>query len=158
MEIELEEKTKKALLWIIEILNQQKISFQISGGFAAKLYGSARSLNDIDIDIPENEFTKIVTEVKGYITFGPRQFKDKKWDIFLMTLNYFGQEIDIGSENFKIFDSNSKQWLSFSTVPNKVIWMPVAGITVPVIAKEELIHYKSYLDGEHQKTDIDTIQ
>ena len=95
MEIKLEEKTKKALSWIIEILNRHKIDYQIAGGFAAKVYGSTRILNDIDIDISEKYFPVILTEINPYIIYGPSRFIDGKWDLELVTLNYNGQEIDI---------------------------------------------------------------
>ena len=103
----MEEKTKNALIWITDILNKYQIPFQISGGFAAKIHGSPRPLNDIDIDIPKDSFGKIMTDVKKYITYGPRHHKDKKWDLYLMTLNYHGQEIDIGSADIKIYDNES---------------------------------------------------
>jgi predicted nucleotidyltransferase len=144
MEIQVEEKTKNALLWITEILNRHNIPFQICGGLAAKLYGSPRPLNDIDIE-----------EVKEYIIFGPEQYLDEKWDLWLMTLNYFGQEIDIGGAiHLKIFDSQHDVWVPFPVDFAKVAWVPVAGIKVPVITKEDLIIYKSLLDGDHQQVDI----
>jgi hypothetical protein len=159
MEIQLDEKTNNALLWITGILNKHKIPFQISGGFAAKLYGSPRPLNDIDIDIPEDRFEEIHDEVKNYYTMPPQQYVDKKWNLWLMTLNYEGQEIDVGGGiNLKIHDDKNDVWLPFSVDFGQVVWISVAGITVPVIPKEELVRYKSYLDGAHQQIDIDAIQ
>ena len=158
MEIKLEDKTLKALVWITEILNKHNVPFQISGGFSARIYGSPRPLNDIDIDVPEEDLEKIFNEVKDYVIYGPDHYIDKKWDLQLMTLNYFGQEIDIGgSENLKIFDSENNKWLPFPTDFSKVVWTSVSGIKIPVIPKEDLIEYKSYLDGEHQKVDISSI-
>ena len=154
MPIPLEEKTKNALMWIVNILNKYEIPFQISGGFAAKLYGSARPLNDIDIDIPKDKFKKIINDMQEYIVYGPEDYKDKKWDLYLMTLNYCGQEIDIGSADVKIYDSGSEAWLSFTTHFDQSVWKEVAGIKVPVMPKNELISYKKYLDGEHQRVDI----
>ncbi|MFZ2522802.1 MAG: hypothetical protein WAW92_00245 [Minisyncoccia bacterium] len=43
--------TEGALRWIVNILESKSIQFQVTGGFAAKLYGSQRELADIDIDI-----------------------------------------------------------------------------------------------------------
>jgi RimJ/RimL family protein N-acetyltransferase len=86
---------KDALLWIIPILRKHHIPFQIAGGLAMQAYGSKRALRDIDIDIPETDFKTIRQDVAPFITFGPDNFKDKNWDLFLMTLNYKGQEIDI---------------------------------------------------------------
>ena len=158
MEIQLEEKIEKSLLWIVNILNKHNIPFQITGGFAAKLYGSPRPLNDIDIDILEDRFKEIINDVREYIVFGPEQYIDKKWDLYLMTLNYFGQEIDIGGAMYmKIFDSKKEQWLSFPADFKKNVWIEVAGTKVPVISKKDLIKYKSYLDGDHQQIDINAI-
>ena len=50
--------TKKALTWIVRVLRKYKVSFQISGGFAARAYGATRELADIDIYIPNKAFDK----------------------------------------------------------------------------------------------------
>ncbi|MFZ3016050.1 MAG: hypothetical protein WA101_03610, partial [Minisyncoccia bacterium] len=71
--------TEKAFLWIVNILNNKNIPFQISGGFAAKIYGSPRELNDIDIDIPDENFPDIYDGVKQYAIYGPEHYKDAKW-------------------------------------------------------------------------------
>ncbi|MEK6812635.1 MAG: hypothetical protein AABX86_00805 [Nanoarchaeota archaeon] len=49
----MEKKTIDALQWIIGILKKNNATYQISGGFAARLYNSPRLLNDIDIEIPD---------------------------------------------------------------------------------------------------------
>ena len=150
--------TEKALLWIVSILNNKKIPFQISGGFAAKIYGSPRELNDIDIDILDENFPDIFEDVKQYIIYGPENYKDEKWDALLMTLNYEGQDIDItGTTNGKISNKDKSVWLQYPCDFNKVIYKEVFGITVPVIPKEDLINYKRELDGEHQLIDIEAI-
>ena len=92
----LSETARNALIWITGILEEKNIPFQISGGLAAKIYGSPRPLNDIDIDIPRDGFAKILSAVEAYIVFGPADYENGKWDLYLMTLDYHGQEIDIG--------------------------------------------------------------
>jgi len=71
-------KSKKAFKWIITVLRKNKIPFRITGGFAAKIYGSQRELADIDIEIPDSYFDKILPEVKKYIIFGPAKYKDRQ--------------------------------------------------------------------------------
>jgi len=150
--------TEQALEWIVGVLRKHQVPFQISGGCAAKIYGSPRELNDIDIDIPENYFSKIIPDVKPYIIYGPDQYKDKKWDLYLMTLNYAGQEIDIGSGDAKISTKERDKWIAFSTDFSKAVNKTFLGLEVPVIPKEDLINYKQLLDGEHQQVDIESIK
>mgnify|MGYP001592728305 CR=1 FL=1 len=159
MKIMFQEKTINALKWIVEILNKKNIIYQISGGFSAKLYGSIRSLNDIDIDISENKFGNIINEVKPYIIFGPQRFNDGKWDAYLMTLNFNGQEIDIcGAIDTKVSNKERNQWISIPVDFSKVKKIKVEGISVNIISPEELIQYKRYLDGEHQVEDIKAVE
>lgn len=151
-------KIGNALVWITNILNSKKIPFQISGGLAAKIYGSPRPLNDIDIDIFEKNFIDIYKDVKPYIVYEPNRYKDEKWDCYLMTLNYFGQEIDIcGADNAKITAKDNKTWISLSSDLKNVNYQEYLGIMVPVIPKQELIDYKRQLNGGHQLIDIDAI-
>jgi hypothetical protein len=147
-------KTITAFKWIVNILKKHRIPFQISGGFAGKIYGSKRPVHDIDIDLPENRFREILTEVKKYIIFGPSKYKSDAWDLYLMTLDYKGQLIDIGgSEKEKVCDIRNCKWrripTNFSTAKEIVVF----GKKVPVIDPKELIEYKSYL-CRHQVEDI----
>lgn len=160
MPLVLPEKAEKALKWIVSILEVKNVLFQISGGLAAKAYGSPRPLNDIDIDIPQDGFAKILSDVKDYIIFGPANYKTKKWDLYLMTLNYYGQEIDIGCADVKIYDECAKLWRSFSSDLADTTPMTIAGILVPVTPKTELLAYKRYLNEEnheHHGIDIEAI-
>ncbi len=83
------EKAAKALRWIVDILHNQQIAFQISGGLAARVYGSTRELDDIDIDIPEESFAIIQPAIQSHIIFGPEQLKDQSWNIFLIKFQKF---------------------------------------------------------------------
>ena len=152
-------KTINALRWIAGILNRKNILYQISGGFAAKIYGSRRPLNDIDIDIPENRFADIIEEGKPYIIFGPKQCNDGKWDLKLMTLNFEGQEIDIGGAyEAKVSAKDRTEWISIPADFSKVRKMEVEEILVNVVSPEELIAYKQHLDGDHQVEDINAVK
>lgn len=46
------EKTTRALKWIVGILSKLEVPYRIGGGFAAHVYGSNRLINDIDISLP----------------------------------------------------------------------------------------------------------
>lgn len=152
------EKAKEAFIWVISILEKHEIPFEITGGLAAKVYGSEQPLNDIDIDILEKDFPGILSDVKRYIVYGPAHFVDERWDCFLMTLNYKGQEIDISAgDTIKICDVRTGKWKPMPANFSKSVKKEVFGITVPVINKKDLVEYKSMLEGEHQKEDIKAV-
>ncbi|OGK51808.1 hypothetical protein A3B02_01870 [Candidatus Roizmanbacteria bacterium RIFCSPLOWO2_01_FULL_42_14] len=148
-----------ALKWIIGVLEDNKITYQITGGFAAHIYGSTREVNDIDIDISEGSFQIILEDVRSKIVYGPCRYQDAKWDLQLMTLNYNGQEIDIGGAfETKIFDSINQTWVPFPGDFSKRRHMLFAGTDIYVVDPQSLIEYKSLLDGKHQKEDIAAIK
>ena len=152
----MEKKTTKAVEWIIGILNKHNIPYQIAGGFAAKLYGSERKLHDIDI--PDKDFPIILPEISQYIIYGPDRYVDGKWDCYLITLDYNGQEIDIcGADTLRINNKARTEWLEWPTAFN-TLDMIVEGVLVKVLHPQELIKYKKELDGEHQEIDIDAAE
>ncbi len=139
-------RTKEAFRWIIEILRKHKIPFQISGGFAAKIYGSNRQLVDIDIGVPDNRLKEILPDVREYIIYGPKRYIDNYFDLLLMTLKYKGQEIDIyGNNKMKLFDCKNKKWVKNKINLTDSITKKVYGTNVPIIHKKMLIAYKKLI-------------
>ncbi|MDO8558607.1 MAG: hypothetical protein Q7S09_05525 [bacterium] len=150
--------TEKAFKWIIGILKKHEVPFQITGGLAAKVYGSNRPLADIDIDIPDDDFPKIMEDVNKFIVYGPAHYNDERWDCKLMTLSFEGQEIDIsGADSMKICDARTGEWKSMPTDFLKSVEKEVFGISVPVIPPKALVDYKQMLIGEHQREDIASV-
>lgn len=154
---------EKALCWIVQILQKHYIPFQITGGLAARAYGATRPINDIDVDIPEERFEELAAEVKPYIVYGPAQFKDKVWDVLLMKLNYYGQDIDIGGAyKVKLCDELTGIWKDLPADFSKAEQRELFGLLVPVVNRDELAEYKKIvyaggLGGEHQKEDVESI-
>lgn len=150
---------QKTLNWIVDIFKKNNVPFVVTGGLAAKSYGSPRGLNDIDIDIHDEDLYLISEQVKPYIVFGPKKYKDERWDLLLLMLNHEGQDIDIsGGDTLKICDARSGEWKVDTTDFFDVEKRDIFGIQVPVISKKRLIDYKSMLVGEHQKIDIKAIR
>lgn len=154
--------TRLALEWIVDVFQRHSVPFQISGGCAAKIYGSPRELNDIDIDIPRDCFDKILKDVSPYLTYGPAFFENEKWRLYLMTLNYAGQEIDIGEANAKISSLDGKKWISLDTDFSKVEKRMFLGVEIPVMPKNRLLEYKRHLcddfGGISQRTDVECLE
>jgi hypothetical protein len=149
-------RTKEAFKWIVGILRKHKIAFQITGGFAARVYGSHRKLADIDISVPDSKIKEILQDVKKYAIYGPKRYVDKSFDLQLMTLKYKGQEIDICG-TARLYDCDHKRWVKDKTHFNKSMTNRVYGINVPVILKKELIAYKRLLGRKVDLADIKSL-
>ncbi len=149
---------EEALIWIVNILRKHNIPFHIAGGLAAKIYGSERDLADIDLDIPEEKFELIIPEVKNYIKYGPKQYKDDTWDLYLITLLYEGQDIDIsGAYKAKLYNKDTKRWESAKTDFSKDEIKKIFGLKVPVMHLQELMSYKSKIQRDVDLEDLKAI-
>ena len=154
-------KIASALEWISKILNKHQIPWQLTGGLAAHAYGSTRPINDIDIDIPEDRFAEILDEVKPYITDAPCRIDNPVLDVYAMTLEYQGQEVDIGGAyETRVKDLKTGIWHTVKVDLDNVEQKNVFGVEVPVVNKQDLITYKQWLavPGNHQEQDIKEIQ
>jgi hypothetical protein len=156
--ITLNKKQVNALLFVAKMLRKHKIPFQISGGFAAKIYGSPRKLNDIDIEVPQKGVYLLAPHVERYIIDGPKHIRGYGWDVHLLELKYGGQLIDIsGVENVKIKSRITKEWIDISG-PIDPVRKKVSGLVLPVVKPEGLAAYKQHLRGKHQRTDVEAIR
>lgn len=134
----------EALRWIDDILKKHNISYQVTGGLAAKVYGSLRPLVDIDIDVSNNDIAIILPEIEPYLIFGPERYQDEMWDILLLTLDYHGQLIDIsGADDGKVYNLLQNDWEACVVNLSAREFTMIENISVPVINKFDLVQYKS---------------
>lgn len=149
--------TEEAFRWIVGLFQKHSIPFQISGGFAARLYGSNREPNDIDIGVPDDCLEKLYPDVKEYVVFGPARHTSKTWDLKLLALSYKNQKIDIaGRDTIRFFDG--EEWVSAHRDLTENTLMEVYGLKVPVIPKDRLIAYKKKLGREVDMHDVDALE
>lgn len=135
--------TKEAFKWIVGILRKNDIPFLISGGLAARIYGSKRPLYDIDIEVQDKYFNKLLPLVRNNVIYGPKRYLDETFDVLLITIKYQGQEIDIsGCETDKFYNHETKQWEPSGTKINNFAETNIYGLKVPVIKKQDLLTYK----------------
>lgn len=157
----MQQKTLRALRWIVEILDRHQVPYRIGGGFAAHMYGAIRPVNDIDITFSGKYFPTIISEISDYITYDFGHSQDEKWDCDGLTLEYEGQEIDMADiDTLKMSTKDGNEWLqtkdSFRKYPNTV--MDVEGTRVSLIDPRDLVAYKKHLNGDHQLIDIDAVE
>ena len=146
----------EALEWVVDFLDSENIPYLICGGLAAMAYGSKRALNDIDLFVPESMYQAVVRFGQAFITYGPERLHDAHWNIDYVQFTYKGQMIEVGSnKDIQIFDAISQKWhpitLDFNDYNNILLF----GKTVRVMTKETLIDYKSKLNREVDKIDIE---
>lgn len=146
--------TEKAFKWIIGLLQARKIPFVVSGGLAAKGYGAERSLADIDLNIPEERFGEIYYDYIKYAFWGPDTYKDENWDIFLVSLEYEGQEIDLCATRYKIFDRRLGKWVLKERNLDLFNKVEFYGLHIPVITKSSLFEEKLQLGRKADKEDV----
>ncbi len=146
--------TIKSFKWIINILDHHSITYKISGGFAARLYGVNRELADIDIEVANNDIIKVIDDVKEFVVWGPSRYQDSNWDLELLTLSYEGQEIDISGIEGKMFNQQTKQWENYFGDLSSVTLLGVFGKVIPVEPRQSLIVYKTKLGREVDLEDV----
>jgi hypothetical protein len=157
--LDLAPHTFEALRWFVRVLERHHVRYQIAGGFAARIYGSRRKLNDIDFDISEHDFAVIMPEIASYIKEGPEHLNDGKWDGVFVLHNYKGQEIDIGAiETMRISNKSRTAWIPYSTEYVNPVEREIDGLRLSVLSPGTLAAYKRELDGDHQLVDIEAIQ
>ena len=97
--------------------------------------------------------------MKEYITFGPGQLKDERWDMKIIAINYKGQEIEIGGVNeTKVCDINTGKWTPCYTNLSNARSFKINGLEIKICDPYELAEYKKMLLGDHQKRDIQAIK
>jgi len=146
--------TKQSFLWIIKIIEENNIKYRVSGGLAARIYGSKRKLADIDIEVLKKDIKKIYKIVNDFVIYKPQQYKDESWDLMLMTIKYKNQEIDIASFEAKIFNKKTKIWVKRPGKFNDVNLKSVFGVDIPVERLESLVKYKKILARDVDIKDI----
>lgn len=147
-------ETEAAFHWITTLLAERGIQFRITGGLAAKVYGSTRELADIDIEISKGDFASVLPLIAQWVTIEPHHYRDESWDIFLLTLVYKGQEIDLAAyEQVRLFDVHRGVWVDadFSLAAEEHVCY---GARVPVIPLAELIRYKMVICRDVDKEDV----
>lgn len=154
-----QQKYKEALRWIIKILKENKIKFNVLGGLAARAYGSRRMLVDIDLVMKDKDINKVSKEVKDYIIESPHYSKSKNWiSCYFMGLNYQGIKIEIsGNRGDKILNSKTKKWENLGDGLFDPTYKNVLGLKLPITPKDKLIAYKTKLMREVDITDLEQI-
>jgi hypothetical protein len=150
-----ESEARAALAWITATLRALDVPFQITGGLAARCYGSTRPLADIDIDVPEEHLPMLGDHLASYAVFGPARYRDDSWDLLLLTLRFGGQPIDLGGAyQTRVFDRSACRWVPAPANLETSVPIVVMGVEVPVVARADLASYKRRLARSVDREDL----
>jgi hypothetical protein len=142
-----------------DMLERRGIPYQVTGGVAAKLYGSQRDVNDIDLELPNERLAELVPDTAPYIVQGPERLKDGWWDVDILVLEYKGQLLDVcGLDDVRIFDTQAgRGWVEAPSDLSRAELHVICGKKVPVVARAMLADYKKLLFGDHQRQDVEAV-
>lgn len=145
-----------ALRWIVRLLNEAGIPFQVTGGVAATVYGARRDVADIDLFVPAAHLPPLMRLVgPARIARQPWRHRDESWDVIVMALEQEGQRIEVGvAEAARYRDRASGAWcdasIDFGASVSHAVW----GVEVPVMPRAQLIDTKRRLDREVDRRDL----
>ncbi len=146
--------TENAFFWIIDLLEETGTEYRVSGGLAARSYGSKRTLADIDIEVPTAALALLAEKTTPYVKEGPSLHSDASWKIMLLTLLYGRQVIELSGLPALIFNKKTRRWDVLGDDIGRVSKWPIFDRIVPVVTLAELIEYKTKLDRDVDRDDL----
>ena len=145
-----------AAKWIVGLLRDRNIPYQICGGLAAKGYGAERELNDIDLFVSREHFDAVVQAGQAYISKPATHYCEEGWDLTYVQFMYEGVKVEVGNaDGAQIFDAASQAWVPLNIDFARYETVNLLGLELPVMLKSDLIRYKSVLS---RPVDIDDIR
>ncbi len=148
-----------ATQWIVELLRDRNIPFIICGGLAAKGYGAERDLHDIDLFVPGEHFSSVVQAGQEFVSKAAAHRQEEGWDLTYVQFKYEGIKVEVGNaDGPKIFDSGNEQWVPLNIDFSRFDTVPLLGLELPLMLREDLIRYKSALSRPVDVEDIRDIR
>ena len=153
------DKISQALTWIVTLLNDQQVQYQIVGGLAAQAYGARRPLVDIDLYMAFDQAQAALKAMKPYLTRPPAPHRSAAWDLVFLALEYEGVLIEIGdsSTDPRFYNRVDQRWESQIIDYTASQIVTLFGVEVAVMPKAELVRYKAMLDREVDHLDLQQI-
>ncbi|AUG54177.1 hypothetical protein [Thalassospira marina] len=118
-------------------------------------YGGTRPLNDIDLFVPAVHFAPLVDDLHHYIRKPARRQREAGWDLTYVQFVYDGIKIEIGSDDRPLIQNGaSGEWCALEIDYASAEQRNIAGLTIPVMARGQLVAYKRILQRNVDLIDI----
>jgi hypothetical protein len=148
---------KIVLKQVVDLLQENNIVFQISGGLAAIAYGSERPLCDIDIIVDKDDIAKAQKLFKEHIVEDFRKYEDEHMEIWGLSLEINNVDVDITQAQEAYYKNKKGIKTKFGSDLSKVVLMTVEGIQLPIESKEDVIAYKKAMARDVDLEDLEQI-
>ncbi|HYW06993.1 MAG TPA: hypothetical protein VE913_08555, partial [Longimicrobium sp.] len=144
----------RALLRLVSVLESARIEYQLSGGLAGNVHGSAWPLHDIDVDVPGARIAEVASLFPGEVGHGPARFVDDEFELTLLRLELNGVPVDVSSAD--------NAWVFTRAAVRTPLRIDLAraerrefrGIVLPVVPLDDLIAYKQLIGRDRDVADL----
>ncbi|MDN3556832.1 nucleotidyltransferase [Halomonas maura] len=148
-----------AVQWMVGLLRDMNVPFLICGGLAAKGYGSERDLNDIDLFVPGEYFTKVVQAGQEFVSKAAAHRCEEGWDLTYVQFKYETIKVEVGNaDGPRIFDAVNQIWVPLDIDFSRFSTVHLLGLELPLMLKEDLVKYKSVLSRPVDIEDVRAIR
>ena len=153
------DKISQALTWIVTLLNDHQVPYQVVGGLAAQAYGASRPLVDIDLYIAFDQAQLVLDAMKPYLTRAPAPHRSAAWDLVYLAMEYQDVQIEIGdsSTDARFYNRIDQRWEAQVIDYTASQIVRLYGVDVAMMPKAELLRYKRMLDREVDHLDLQQI-
>ena len=111
---------------------------------------------DLDFYVPTARLADVAKAATAYVVRAPAHYRDGSWDLAFMTLQYDGCEIEVGgADGARFFDRHVRRWRDAQIDLSRSIEFTILGVRVPTMRLDKLVEYKSALDRDVDRKDIE---
>ena len=144
----------RAVLRLVSALDAAGIAYQLSGGLAGNVHGSAWPLHDIDLDVPGARIAQVAALFPDEVAQGPARFVDDEFDLELLRLELDGVPVDVSAAD--------DAWIFTRTGARTPLRIDLArserrefrGTSLFVAPLDDLIAYKQLLGRDRDVADL----
>jgi len=149
----------EALAWIVGVLERHGVPYQVAGGLAARAYGAARPIVDVDLYAPFDRAGAALEEIRPRIIWGPEHHAGDEWELTFLKADHGGQRVELGdsSSEPRFFDRGEDRWVPQRVDYEAGVRVELLGVSAWVMPEEELVRYKRALGRQVDLVDIDQI-
>ncbi len=142
--ITLTSSQERAVRLLIGCLDEAAACYQFSGGFAGNLHGSRWPLHDLDVDVAQQDLSRLAALLQPYIYHPLSLYKDAEFRLQLLRAKCEGVDIDV-SQAEDAYGRCGGQWVPLGTNLARRQRVPLLDLHVWVQPLDALIAYKELI-------------